>query len=166
MTVSDRVKDKVLAAAHPTETEQSNCLLHLQLTEHGDGERDMGTVQPDKEGRGEESENETVPFQTCKKAKMTPLEDDDLKRNLIQSTLSIQEKTYKELEMYRDMPPIMTSEDPALWWWNSGWGQKTEVCRDQRNFLTALHAGGLGASQSVSAPPSCKTSPAQHLPVA
>lgn len=54
---------------------------------------------------------------------MTPLEelfaeDDDLKRNLLQSTVSIQEKTDKELEMYRDMPPIMTSEDPALWWWN------------------------------------------------
>ncbi len=51
---------------------------------------------------------------------MTPLEelfaeDDDLKRNLIQSTLSIQEKTYKELEIYRDISPIMTSEDPALW---------------------------------------------------
>ncbi|KAJ8349851.1 hypothetical protein SKAU_G00249810 [Synaphobranchus kaupii] len=111
----DRVKNKVLAAAHPTETEQ--------LTEHGDGERDMGTVQLDEEERGEESENETVPLQTCKKAKMTPLEelfaeDDDLKRNLLQSTLSIQEKTDKELEMYRDMPPIMTSEDPALWWWN------------------------------------------------
>ncbi|KAF0045690.1 hypothetical protein F2P81_002219 [Scophthalmus maximus] len=36
MTVWDRVKDKVLA-----ETEQ--------LTEHGDGERDMGTVQSDEE---------------------------------------------------------------------------------------------------------------------
>lgn len=36
--------------------------------------------------------------------------DNDLRKNLIQSTLFIQEKTYK------DTPPIMTSEDPALWW--------------------------------------------------
>lgn len=45
-------------------------------------------------------------------------EDDALKENQIQSTLSIQEKTYKELEMYRDMLSILTSEDPAVWWWN------------------------------------------------
>ncbi|KAK0137795.1 hypothetical protein N1851_026006 [Merluccius polli] len=35
-------------------------------------------------------------------------------KNLIQGTLSIQEKTCKKLEMYRDILPILTSEDPAL----------------------------------------------------
>lgn len=65
---------------------------------------------------------------------MTPLEelfaeDDALKENLIQSTLSTQEQTAKELEMYRDMLPLMTSEDPALWWWNR---------RDTYPFLSDL----------------------------
>nr|XP_055050617.1 E3 SUMO-protein ligase ZBED1-like isoform X2 [Misgurnus anguillicaudatus] len=118
-TVWHRIKDKILAAAHPMETEK--------LTEHGDGETEMGTIPQDEE-------EETLQVQKCKKTKMTPLEelfaeDDALKENLIQSTLSIQEQTVKELEMYRDMLPLMTSEDPAIWWWNR---------RDTYPFLSDL----------------------------
>uniref|UniRef100_UPI003AB020EE E3 SUMO-protein ligase ZBED1-like n=1 Tax=Centroberyx gerrardi TaxID=166262 RepID=UPI003AB020EE len=104
-TVWDRVRDKVLAA-NTTETKQ--------LTDRDDGERDRETAQSE-----EEKEEENPPI--CKRAKMTPLverfADDDVRRDQIQSIMSIQERTDIEVRMYRIMPLIMTSEDPALWWW-------------------------------------------------
>lgn len=49
-------------------------------------------------------------------------EDRELKRHLIQqhhTTLTLHEQMKKELSVYRALPPIPTSEDPVLWWWDN-----------------------------------------------
>lgn len=32
-------------------------------------------------------------------------------------TLSIAERVQKEIQMYRKLPAVPTSEDPVMWWW-------------------------------------------------
>ncbi|KAL7407376.1 hypothetical protein ABVT39_007557 [Epinephelus coioides] len=59
----------------------------------------------------------------CKTVRMTPLEElftdeDAVKMTSLQTSTSIQDRVEKELQMYKDMPPIVTSDDPAAWWWN------------------------------------------------
>ena len=54
---------------------------------------------------------------------MTPLEElfadeDAVKMTSLQTSTSIQGGVEKELQMYKDMPPIITSDDPDAWWWN------------------------------------------------
>ncbi|KAL7390936.1 hypothetical protein ABVT39_001585 [Epinephelus coioides] len=68
--------------------------------------------------------NKLVPQATsCKTVRMTPLEElfadeDAVKMTSLQTSTSIQDRVEKELQMYKDMPPIITSDDPAAWWWN------------------------------------------------
>ncbi|KAK5862952.1 hypothetical protein PBY51_000017 [Eleginops maclovinus] len=70
----------------------------------------------------EESEEEEEQPPPCKRAIMSPLEElfaaeDILKMNILSnSTMSIQHQTDRELKMYQEMPPTMTSDDPAAWW--------------------------------------------------
>ncbi|KAL7375448.1 hypothetical protein ABVT39_017609 [Epinephelus coioides] len=109
-TVWDRMKERLLAGKL-TDTEQ--------LTVHdcgGDGERS----QSDKEGVESEEEEHPPP---CKTVRMTPLEEffadeDAVKMTSLQTSTSIQDEVEKELQTYKDMPPIVTSDDPAAWWWN------------------------------------------------
>ncbi|XP_034073833.1 zinc finger BED domain-containing protein 1-like [Gymnodraco acuticeps] len=123
-TVWDRIKEKVMVGKL-TESEQP--------TEQDRGEEDGVTQQQsltqrenEEEEDGEESEEEQEQPPPCssKRAKMTPLEElfaaeDSLKiKNLSTSTMSTQLQTDRELKMYQDMPPTMTSDDPAAWWWN------------------------------------------------
>ncbi|KAL7407741.1 hypothetical protein ABVT39_012915 [Epinephelus coioides] len=113
-----------LVAGKLTDTEQ--------LTVHdcgGDGERSQG----DKEGVESEEEEHPPP---CKTVRMTPLEElfadeDAVKMTSLQTSISIQDRVEKELQMYKDMPPIVTSDDPAAWWWNM---QTTYPCLSDMAF--------------------------------
>ncbi|KAI7806726.1 putative zinc finger BED domain-containing protein 4-like [Triplophysa rosa] len=72
--------------------------------------------------RGESEEEDDNPH-PCKRAMISPFEelfaaDDELKMKSTESSkLSIDNKVDAEIKMYQDIPPTMTSDDPAAWWW-------------------------------------------------
>ncbi|KAI4802932.1 hypothetical protein KUCAC02_006499 [Chaenocephalus aceratus] len=122
-TVWDRIKEKVMVgklteSEQPTEQDRGEDVVTQQqsLTQRENEE--------EEEDERSEEEQEQPPPCSSKRAKMTPLEElfaaeDNLKiRNLSTSTMSTQHQTDRELKMYQDMPPTMTSDDPAAWWWN------------------------------------------------
>ena len=54
---------------------------------------------------------------------MSPLEElfaneDAQKMTPQKRSMSIQDQEEKDIQMYHDMPPTVTSEDPVAWWWN------------------------------------------------
>ncbi|XP_056135514.1 zinc finger BED domain-containing protein 4-like [Lampris incognitus] len=114
----DQVKEKLMTGKL-TESEQP--------TEHAHGE-DGVTVQSEEKRQQreiEESEEEEEQPPPCKRAIISLLEEfsaaeEDLKRKISSNgTTPIQHQTDRELQMYQEMPPTVTSDHPAAWWWNN-----------------------------------------------
>ena len=54
---------------------------------------------------------------------MSPLEElyadeNTQKMTSQQRSMSIQDQAEKEMQIYQDIPSIVTSDNPATWWWN------------------------------------------------
>ncbi|XP_051793283.1 E3 SUMO-protein ligase ZBED1-like [Acanthochromis polyacanthus] len=88
-----------------------------------DGDTMQSEKRPEKEAEEEnEKEKESQP-PPCKLSRKTPLEElfaEEEAQNIVsqQSTMSIKKRVEKELQIYKEIPPTIMSEDPAAWWWN------------------------------------------------
>ncbi|CAJ1057894.1 zinc finger BED domain-containing protein 1-like [Xyrichtys novacula] len=82
---------------------------------------DGDTVQSENE---DEQESQQPP---CNLPRKTPLEElfaEEEAQSIVsqQSSTSIKKRVERELQMYKEVPPVLMSVDPAAWWWNQ---QKT-----------------------------------------
>lgn len=99
---------------------------HNQSTEDDCGEgsdvrRTMGSEKRHENDEvEEEDENQQPPSKHPRKSPLEELFADENaeKMSSQRKIMSIQDYAEKEMQMYKETPPIFTSDDPAAWWWN------------------------------------------------
>ncbi|XP_073693674.1 E3 SUMO-protein ligase ZBED1-like [Garra rufa] len=120
-TVWVRIKEKLMVANVPEST-KSRIDSEEGIAVQSNEEEIRKQRENDITDKGEREEEDDNP-PPCKRAKISPLEelfaaDDEQKIKSTESTtMSIDNKVDAELRLYQALPPTMTSDDPAAWWW-------------------------------------------------
>ncbi|XP_030222285.1 zinc finger BED domain-containing protein 1 isoform X3 [Gadus morhua] len=111
--VWERIKGKLLA-----NSEESVAVNHDHSEEVGvmQGEGNQEGVKTESE---EEEENQPPPSKQSKKSPLEELfaEEDAMKRTSQEGLMSMESRAEREIQTYLETPPIITSSDPAAWFW-------------------------------------------------
>uniref|UniRef100_A0AAV2KUY3 HAT C-terminal dimerisation domain-containing protein n=1 Tax=Knipowitschia caucasica TaxID=637954 RepID=A0AAV2KUY3_KNICA len=106
-----REKQDVLtpAAVHDHAEEVST-----RLVTQGEGNQEG--LKTDSE---EEEENQPPPSKQSKKSPLEELfaEEDAMKRTSQEGVMSMESRAEREIQTYLEIPSIITSSDPAAWFW-------------------------------------------------
>uniref|UniRef100_A0AAV2KJE6 Transposase n=1 Tax=Knipowitschia caucasica TaxID=637954 RepID=A0AAV2KJE6_KNICA len=112
--VWERIKGKLLANSE--ESAPAAVHDHAEEVSVTQGEGNQEGLKTDSE---EEEENQPPPSKQSKKSPLEELfaEEDAMKRTSQEGVMSMESRAEREIQTYLEIPSIITSSDPAAWFW-------------------------------------------------